>query len=68
MFKFFGFVAQIVQLLVNSVVSLISLVVSLAEFSANIGVYASLPVVNLVLLAIGVYIVLLIVGRKGSSG
>lgn len=67
MFKFFGFVAQIVQLLISSVTSLVSLVVSLTQFVTNIGAYASLPVVNLVVMAIGVYIVLFVVGRKGGS-
>lgn len=67
MFKFFGFVAQIVQLLISSVTSLVSLVVSLTQFVSNIGAYASLPVVNLVVMAIGVYIVLFVVGRKGGS-
>lgn len=67
MFRFFNFLAQVIQLLISSLTSLVSLVVSLTQFVTNIGSYASLPVVNLVVMAVGVYIVLFVVGRKGGS-
>lgn len=67
MFKFFKFVSQIIQLLVSAVASIFTLVAGLGDFVVNIGNYASLPVVNLVLLAISVYIVIWLIGRKGSG-